>query len=177
MYLCCCRYYRSALDHLIGENFNLFVFSDDITWCQEHIQDILPTTVCQRQDVKLDRIDCKSGSQEDGLLGTPENLHPGVPVLVPHDGNTVYGNVTFISEHDDVQELLMMRLCQCNIIANSSFSWLVHFLNFSSPFSFQFVPPIQRCLNALLFRWAAYLNETKPSPVVIAPEKWSPKLT
>lgn len=56
-----------------------------------------------------------------------------------------FKNVTFVPIHteiNDYEQVLMMSLCQHNIIANSSFSW-----------------------------WGAYFN-TNPDKIVCYPEKW-----
>lgn len=92
-------YYVKALEYVrnLGkENLRLYVFSDDIDWCQRNLQ--------------ISNIPCVYIDWNKGM--------------------------------DSYEDMHLMSLCKCNIIANSTFSW-----------------------------WGAYLNQSE-TPLVICPKQY-----
>jgi hypothetical protein len=84
----------------------------------------------------------------DTAISLVKEKHPNVTFLIFSDDiqwckNHFIGNeFTFIEGFEDWEDLILMSLCDANIITNSTFSW-----------------------------WAAWLGE-KPNKLIIAPEKW-----
>ena len=84
----------------------------------------------------------------DTAISLVKEKHPNVTFLVFSDDiqwckNHFIGNeFTFIEGFEDWEDLILMSLCDANIITNSTFSW-----------------------------WSAWLGE-RPNKLIIAPEKW-----
>jgi hypothetical protein len=84
----------------------------------------------------------------DTAISLVKEQNPNVTFLIFSDDiqwckNHFIGNeYTFIEGFEDWEDLILMSICDANIITNSTFSW-----------------------------WAAWLGET-PGKLIIAPEKW-----